>query len=105
AATNAQGAVWNHEYRYSAVYGLPDFSAKSVDQLTSSLINDKNGEDETSRVYERYFLAGGGTFAALGLQRLWPAYSCSLREMHPAAFRRCMCPGTAQPPASAPARP
>ena len=94
SATNAQGANWGREYRYSDVYRLPDFSAKSVDQLTIALIDDKSGEDETSRVYERYFLAGGGTFAALGLQRLWPAYSCSLRELDPAAFRRCMCPAS-----------
>lgn len=93
AATNAQGGVWNREYRYSDAYHLPDFSTKSVDQLTAELVNDKTGEDETSRVYERYFLAGGGTFAALGLQRLWPAYSCSLRELDPTTFRRCMCPG------------
>ena len=31
SASNAQGAVWNREYRYSDVYQLPDFSAKSVD--------------------------------------------------------------------------
>lgn len=100
AASNAQGTGWGREYRYSDVYRLPDFSAKSVDQLSSALVADKTGEDETSRAYERYFLAGGGTFAALGLQRLWPAYSCSLREQDPAAFRRCMCPGAA---AAAPA--
>jgi len=94
-ASNAQGAGWGLEYRYSAVYHLPDFSASSVQQLTSDLLADKTGEDETSRAYERYFLSGGGTFAALGLQRLWPAYSCSLREQDPNAFRRCMCPGTA----------
>lgn len=102
AAANAQGGGWGREYRYSDAYHLPDFSAGSVQQLTSELLSDKTGEDETSRAYERYFLAGGGTFAALGLQRLWPAYSCSLREQDPDAFRRCMCPeapaGT--PPAS-----
>ena len=105
SASNAQGANWGREYRYSDAYRLPDFSAKSVEQLTSELIADKNGEEETSRAYERYFLSGGGTFAALGLQRLWPAYSCSLRELDPAAFRRCMCPGAAAQPAIAPATP
>lgn len=105
AATNAQATVWNREYRYSDVYHLPDFSATSVEQLTSELIADKGGEDETSRAYERYFLAGGGTFASLGLQRLWPAYSCSLRELDPATFRRCMCPETAAQPAAAPVTP
>ena len=105
SASNAQGANWAREYRYSDVYHLPDFSAKSVNRLSSELIADKSGEDETSRAYERYFLAGGGTFAALGLQRLWPEYSCSLRELDPAAFRRCMCPGGAAQPTSAPARP
>jgi sphingomyelin phosphodiesterase acid-like 3 len=105
SASNAQGAHWGREYRYSEVYQLPDFSAKSVDQLTIALIDDKSGEDETSRVYERYFLSGGGTFAALGLQRLWPAYSCSLRELDPAAFRRCMCPQASAQPTTAPATP
>jgi sphingomyelin phosphodiesterase acid-like 3 len=91
SASTADGTGWGREYQYSAIYGLPDFSAASVSQLTSHLIDDKSGEDETSRAYERYFLAGGGTFAALGLQRLWPEYSCSLRERQPAAFHRCMC--------------
>ena len=89
----AQGAVWSREYRYSDVYHLPDFSAKSVEQLTSQLIDDKSGEEETSRAYERYFLAGGGTFAALGLQRLWPAYSCSLRELIPRPSAAACAPG------------
>jgi sphingomyelin phosphodiesterase acid-like 3 len=92
AAANAQGTGWAREYRYSETYGLPDFSAASVRQLTSDLIADKTGENETSRKYEHYFLAGGGTFAALGLQRLWPAYSCSLRERNAEAFHSCMCP-------------
>jgi sphingomyelin phosphodiesterase acid-like 3 len=104
SASSAQGTGWGREYRYSAVYGLPDFSAASVKQLTSQLIDDKSGEDETSRAYERYFLTGGGTFAALGLQRLWPEYSCSLRERDPAAFHRCMCPDAAKP-TPAPATP
>jgi sphingomyelin phosphodiesterase acid-like 3 len=94
-ASNAQATAWGREYRYSDVYQLPDFSASSVEQLTSQLIADKTGEDETSRAYEHYFLSGGGAFAQLGLQRLWPEYSCSLRERDPAAFRRCMCPSSA----------
>jgi sphingomyelin phosphodiesterase acid-like 3 len=98
AAANAQGTGWAREYRYSETYGLPDFSAASVRQLTSDFIADRTGENETSRRYERYFLAGGGTFATLGLQRLWPAYSCSLREWGPEAFHRCMCPPDAAKP-------
>jgi sphingomyelin phosphodiesterase acid-like 3 len=104
SASSAQGTSWGREYRYSAVYGLPDFSAASVKQLTSQLIDDKSGEEETSRAYERYFLTGGGTFAALGLQRLWPEYSCSLRERDPAAFHQCVCP-TNPKPAAAPKAP
>ena len=95
AASNGQDSGWGREYRYSDIYHLPDFSANSVNQLSSHLVADKNGEDDISRAYERYFLSGGGTLAALGLQRLWPAYSCSLRESDPAVFRRCMCPGAA----------
>jgi sphingomyelin phosphodiesterase acid-like 3 len=97
SASTAQGTGWALEYRYSEAYGLPDYSAASITTLTTQLIDDKSGEDKTSRAYERYFLAGGGTFAALGLQRLWPEYSCSLRERDPAAFHRCMCgPAPAQ---------
>jgi sphingomyelin phosphodiesterase acid-like 3 len=92
AAANAQGTAWAREYQYSTAYGLPDFSAASVQKLTSDLIADKTGESRESREYERYFLAGGGTFATLGLQRLWPAYSCSLQERNTAAFHSCMCP-------------
>ena len=99
SASTAEGTGWGQEYRFSKIYGLPDFSAASVAQLTSHLIDDKSGEDETSRAYEKYFLTGGGTFAALGLQRLWPEYSCSLREFDAAAFHQCMC-GSAAPQAA-----
>jgi sphingomyelin phosphodiesterase acid-like 3 len=92
AAANAQGAIWAREYRYSEAYGLPDLSAASVRKLTSNLIADTTGEATVSREYERYFLAGGGTFAAVGLQRLWPAYSCSLQQRDAETFHRCMCP-------------
>jgi sphingomyelin phosphodiesterase acid-like 3 len=91
-AADAKGSSWAREYRYSEAYGLPDFSAASVRKLTSSLIADSTGEDETSRNYERYFLAGSGALGQLGLQRLWPEYSCSLREQHSEAFHSCMCP-------------
>jgi sphingomyelin phosphodiesterase acid-like 3 len=98
AAANAQGTAWAREYQYSTAYGLPDFSAGSVQKLTSDLIADKTGESQESRKYERYFLAGGGTFATLGLQRLWPAYSCSLQESEPEAFHSCMCSENAAKP-------
>jgi sphingomyelin phosphodiesterase acid-like 3 len=98
AAANARGAGWAREYQFSATYGLPDFSAASVQKLTSELIADRAGEDETSRAYERFFLAGGGAFAELGLQRLWPAYSCSLEKRNAEAFHRCMCPPGAPKP-------
>jgi sphingomyelin phosphodiesterase acid-like 3 len=102
SAANAQGEGWSREYRYSETYHLPDFSAAAVQQLTSELIADRTGEGPTSRAYERFFLAGGSTFAELGLQRLWPAYSCSLRERDAAAFHGCMCPAKAP---SAPSMP
>lgn len=98
AAANAQGTAWAREYQYSEAYGLPDFSAASVQKLTSDLIADRTGEDQESRNYERYFLAGGGTFATLGLQRLWPAYSCSLQKRDAADFHSCMCPESAAKP-------
>lgn len=100
SAANAQGTGWEREYRYSQAYHLPDFSAASVAKLTSDLVADTTGEGDTSRVYERYFLAGGGPFAAVALQRLWPAYSCSLREMDAAKFHSCMCPSSATRPAA-----
>lgn len=102
AAANAQGTNWQREYRYSTAYGLPDLSAASVGTLTSGLIADTTGEDATSRAYERYFLAGGGTFAELGLQRLWPAYSCSLRHLDVQLFHSCMCPQETAKPAPQP---
>jgi sphingomyelin phosphodiesterase acid-like 3 len=92
AAANARGTGWAREYRFSETYGLPDLSAASAAQLTSGLVADKTGEEETSRAYERYFLAGGGAFAAVGLQRLWPEYSCSLVKNDAEAFHACMCP-------------
>jgi sphingomyelin phosphodiesterase acid-like 3 len=97
AAANAQGTAWAREYSFSEVFNLPEFSAVTVRDLTSKLIADKSGEGETSRAFERHFLVGGGAFAELGLQRLWPAYSCSLQNMDAESFRSCMCPASAKP--------
>jgi len=85
------GADWSLEYRYSDAYGLPDFSAASVERLVAGFANDKGGVDAPSRDYRRWLSPGGSNGRDVMLKHIWPAYVCSLTIYTEAAFHECAC--------------
>ena len=91
ARGTASGA-WALEYTYSKVYGMPDYSAASVKNLTEALAADKNGDTDLSRKYQKWFYPGDLGLYGLGLHQIWPAYACSTVENGGDAFHSCMCP-------------
>jgi sphingomyelin phosphodiesterase acid-like 3 len=100
AADNQTGIAtnWNEEYRYSSTYGLPDFSAKSAETLTSEFLADKQGSSAHSSAYQNFFFVGlsssgvSASLKAAALHHLWPAYACSMTQDSEAGFRACLCP-------------
>lgn len=100
-ASDREGTQWARSYTFRSAYGFPDFSAKSVGKLTAGLREDLTGDNPVSRTYRQYFLPGDNGLIGLGLQQIWPAYSCSASETTAEDFEHCMCPASGQPPAAA----
>ncbi len=100
AADNTTGVDthWAEEYRYSAAYHQPDFSAASVANLLGTMRDDKTAADPSTGNYARWFFAGDSGVHALALRLVWPSYSCALTETTEAGYRSCVCP--AKPPAA-----
>ena len=104
-ASDLEGTRWAKTYSFRSTYGAEDFSAKSVARLTSSLREDKAGNGPVSRAYRQWFLPGDTGLIGLGLQLIWPAYSCAASETDAAAFNRCLCPATPAAPSPSEAKP
>ena len=97
-ASNTEAASWSKSYEYGATYKKPDYSAKSVADLTGRLMADREGSEEASLAYQRLFQSGNvGNFAA-GVKALWPTYSCGTIETTETTFRNCMCPSSIAEP-------
>ncbi len=85
-------APWPETYRYTAAYNLPDFSADSAATLADGFTADPDGKAPRSAFFRDHFYAGGMGLYALGLQQIWPAYACAVRETRQANFHNCLCP-------------
>ena len=94
---NDSPAPWQASYRYSTAYDLPDFSAHSAQALADAFTADHDGKSARAHTYRDHFYAGGAGIYALGLEQVWPAYACAVRENRPSAFKECLCP-TEKPP-------
>ena len=90
-------APWTAGYRFSAAYGLPDFSANSVGRLADDLTSDRSGKAKRSTTYREHFFAGDIGIYSLGLAQIWPAYACAVRENRSDAFHQCLCPANESP--------
>jgi sphingomyelin phosphodiesterase acid-like 3 len=90
------GAVWSKEYTYSTTYGLPDYSASSLEKLTSGFKSDKAGSEKDSLAYENFYFVGdpkvSANAKAEALRFVWHGYACSMTEMNADDFRTCACP-------------
>ncbi len=97
AATDGSAPPWTLGYRFSSAYGLPDFSSASATQLANDFTADRTGRTARSSTYREHFFAGDIGLYALGLNQIWPAYACAVREDRPEAFHECLCPTEAKP--------
>ena len=89
---------WPETYRYTAAYNLPDFSASSAAILADGFTSDPDGKSLRSAFFRDHFYAGGMGLYALGLQQIWPAYACAVRETRQDSFHNCLCPAASPPP-------
>ena len=87
---------WPVTYRFREAYQLPDFSAASAAALADGFTADHDGKAPRSTFFRDHFYAGGNGVYALGLDLIWPAYACAVREYRQDAFHDCVC--TAAPP-------
>ena len=83
---------WPETYRFTAAYHLPDFSASSAAALAEGFTADPDGKAPRSAFFRDHFYAGGMGLYALGLQQIWPAYACAVRETRQENFHNCLCP-------------
>ena len=90
------GSVWSKEYTYSSTYGMPDYSAQSLEKLTSGFKSDVEGSAKDSLAYENFYFVGDPKISAnakaAGLRLVWHGYACSMTEMNADDFRTCACP-------------
>ncbi len=100
SASNQTGIAtqWPLEYRYSAAYGLPDFSGASVSRLVAGFAVNTTGDAAKVRDYQRFYAAGWSNKKGSSLPPIWAGYACSMTMQTGAAFRSCVCkanvPGT-----------
>lgn len=87
---------WAEGYRFSALYRERDFSAVSAARLAAEFTADRDGRSAHATAYREHFYAGGLSLYSLGLQQIWPAYACSVREDRAEAFHECLCPTVPQ---------
>ncbi len=96
-ALDGSAPPWTAAYRFSAAYGLPDFSAASAARLAEDFTADPGGKSAHASTYREHFFAGDIGLYALGLNQIWPAYACAVREDRPEAFHNCLCPIETKP--------
>ncbi len=104
AASNQTGidTKWREEYRFSTSYHLPDLSGASLQKLTASFVDDKNGSSDTSKAYQQFFYVGdpGATqgikssMKSAAMQIVWPTYACAIAHSDAASYRACACPAS-----------
>ncbi len=87
------------EYTFSKIYGLPDFSARSIDRLATEFAEHKNGDSPRIASYAHFAFPGDTGYHAAAIQLLWNNYTCILTEDRPETYRSCACPAA---PASQP---
>ncbi len=96
-ASDGSAPPWTAAYRFSTAYGLPNLSAVSAAQLAEEFTADRTGKAAHAATYREHFFAGDIGLYALGLNQIWPAYACAVREDRPEAFHECLCPAGAKP--------
>lgn len=89
-ASNQTGVetTWSQEYDYAETYHEPDFSAGSVFDLIRKFDSDRKAQNAASRAYIQHYFKGK---ASAALTPFWPQYECSIENLNPQDYTRCIC--------------
>lgn len=82
------GTAWTREYDYAETYHEPDFSAASLLDLVAKFDGDPKGQTPASQHYIQHYYKGK---VAGALAPFWPQYECSLDNLNPDDYTRCVC--------------
>lgn len=82
------GTMWSQEYDYAETYDEPDFSGGSVLDLVRKFEDDPKAQLLASQQYIRHYYKGN---VAGALAPFWPQYECSLENLKPDDYTRCVC--------------
>ncbi len=85
-AQAAEPSAWVNVDRFSATYGSPDFTPRTVFDLVSKI---RAGDGALRKSYENHF-AAGGTSAITSTN--WNTYSCAQTALADPQFTACRCP-------------
>ena len=82
------GTMWSQEYDYAETYHEPDFSGDSVVDLVRKFEHDPKAQTPASQQYIQHYYKGS---VAGALAPFWPQYECSLENLKPDDYTRCVC--------------
>ncbi len=82
------GTTWSQEYDYAETYDEPDFSGESVFDLVRRFERHPKAQTPASRQYIQHYYKGN---VAGALTPFWPQYECSLQNLKPDDYTRCVC--------------
>lgn len=88
-ASNATGieTSWSPEYSFRETYHEPDFSGRSIADLTRQFQADPEGAKPASHAYETYFAPGMVPI----LELVWSQYACALDHTTAEGYKACSC--------------
>ena len=82
------GTTWSKEYDYAETYNETDFSGDAVLDLVHKFASDLKAQTAASRQYIQHYYKGN---VAGALAPFWPQYECSLDNLKPDDYTRCVC--------------
>jgi sphingomyelin phosphodiesterase acid-like 3 len=82
------GTTWTQEYDYAETYREMDFSLISLFDLMANLDSDPKAQKPASQAYIQYYFKGR---ASAALAPFWPQYECSIDNLNPQDYTRCVC--------------
>ncbi|HEY0307767.1 MAG TPA: metallophosphoesterase [Acidobacteriaceae bacterium] len=86
-APDSLGSEWTKEYTWSTTYGQRGFTPATLRTVIDGFTADRAGATPESKAYMENFTAG-----ALGqLAPFWPAYVCTMTNMHAVDYTACVC--------------
>lgn len=82
------GGAWTREYDYAQAYHQAEYSPAALNQLISTLEDDRRGRSEASEQYMNDYFVGK---KIPELKPFWPQYACSLANYTARGYSGCVC--------------